>query len=45
MMKRYEIVTEHNASRIVYAINTASARKDFESAMPGVRLARIKFIG
>ncbi len=41
----YKITTEHGVSRKMMDETTAQIRKDFEAALPGVKIERIELVG
>ncbi len=41
----YKITTEHGVSRKIIGETASQVRKDFEAAMPGVKIDRIELVG
>jgi len=41
----YKIMTEHGVSRKMMGETASQIRKDFEAAMPGVKIERIELVG
>jgi hypothetical protein len=41
----YRVTTEHGVSRKMMGETAAQIRKDFEVAMPGVKIKRIELVG
>jgi hypothetical protein len=41
----YKLTTEHGVSRKMMGETAAQIRKDFEAAMPGVKIERIELVG
>ncbi len=41
----YRVTTEHGVSRKMVGETASQIRKDFEAAMPGVKINRIELVG
>ena len=45
MSNTYRVTTEHGVSRKMLGETAAQIRKDFEVAMPGVKIDKIELVG